>query len=270
MAKSYYEFKDSKSSKFWEIEVSGGTVTVRYGKIGTDGQTSVKKFKDPGEAKKHAAKITAEKVKKGYLVASSANSKRAAVSAIATVAGGRASGRAAMPATKSSVKPHHIAWFVTISLVTENPAEECEWFGPDASDPFPASPMVDLFLDGDEGIVGVRVDDGEIILGAEAAAEHCRAQFKSGLKPLAKGGKLHAMLNSSAAIDGAKVSWDGDALELQEDDRDHFLDACWRKGAIVVWKQIRAVDWKPKAPTELEQLLERGDHDSYEDLIAVV
>jgi len=66
MAKSYYEFKDKTSSKFWEIDTKGSTVTVRYGKIGTDGQTTVKKFGSAAAASAHAAKVTAEKVKKGY------------------------------------------------------------------------------------------------------------------------------------------------------------------------------------------------------------
>lgn len=69
MAASYFEFKDAKSSKFWEIETTGQTVTVRYGKIGTEGQTQVKEFGTAAEAADHAAKITAEKVKKGYKAA---------------------------------------------------------------------------------------------------------------------------------------------------------------------------------------------------------
>jgi len=66
MPKSYYEFKDKTSNKFWEIDTKGSTVTVRYGKIGTDGQVTVKKLGTPAEAAEHAAKVTAEKVKKGY------------------------------------------------------------------------------------------------------------------------------------------------------------------------------------------------------------
>jgi predicted DNA-binding WGR domain protein len=30
------------SSKFWEIDVDGSTTTVRYGKIGSSGQTQTK------------------------------------------------------------------------------------------------------------------------------------------------------------------------------------------------------------------------------------
>jgi len=66
MAKTYYEFKDKTSSKFWEITVKGSTVTVRYGKIGTDGQTTVKNFDSVEEAAKYADKVKAEKIKKGY------------------------------------------------------------------------------------------------------------------------------------------------------------------------------------------------------------
>ena len=62
----YFEFKDAHSSKFWEISVAGSTVTVRYGKIGTNGQTSVKELDSPEEAQEHATKQAAGKLKKGY------------------------------------------------------------------------------------------------------------------------------------------------------------------------------------------------------------
>jgi predicted DNA-binding WGR domain protein len=65
-AKSYFEYKDAKSSKFREVSVSGKKVNIRYGKIGTDGQTSLKELSTPAEAKAHAKKQAAGKVKKGY------------------------------------------------------------------------------------------------------------------------------------------------------------------------------------------------------------
>jgi predicted DNA-binding WGR domain protein len=66
MAKRYFEFKDAKSHKFWEVSVSAKKVNIRYGKVGTDGQTSVKELDTPAEAKAHADKQAAGKVKKGY------------------------------------------------------------------------------------------------------------------------------------------------------------------------------------------------------------
>jgi predicted DNA-binding WGR domain protein len=66
MAKRYFEYKDAKSKKFWEVSVSGKKVNIRYGKLGTDGQTSLKELGTPAEAKAHAEKQAAGKVKKGY------------------------------------------------------------------------------------------------------------------------------------------------------------------------------------------------------------
>jgi predicted DNA-binding WGR domain protein len=77
MAKRYFEYKDAKSKKFWEVSVSGKKVNIRYGKIGTDGQTSLKELSTPAEAKAHAEKQAAGKVKKGYKEAKVKAAKKA-------------------------------------------------------------------------------------------------------------------------------------------------------------------------------------------------
>jgi predicted DNA-binding WGR domain protein len=61
-----FEFNDGKSSKFWEIEVTGAQFAVRYGKIGTAGQVQTKEFADAAAAGKAADKLIAEKIGKGY------------------------------------------------------------------------------------------------------------------------------------------------------------------------------------------------------------
>ena len=66
MAPRYFTYKDATSNKFWEVSVSGKKVNIRYGKIGTAGQTSLKALSTPAEAKAHAEKQAAGKVKKGY------------------------------------------------------------------------------------------------------------------------------------------------------------------------------------------------------------
>jgi uncharacterized protein (TIGR02996 family) len=62
-----FEFKDGKSNKFWNIELSGKAFTVTFGRIGTAGQTQEKSF--PSEAAARAAhdKLVAEKTGKGYV-----------------------------------------------------------------------------------------------------------------------------------------------------------------------------------------------------------
>lgn len=61
-----FEFSDGKSNKFWEISSSGTEVTVRFGRIGTQGQTQTKSFPDEAAAAKHMAKLIEEKLGKGY------------------------------------------------------------------------------------------------------------------------------------------------------------------------------------------------------------
>jgi uncharacterized protein (TIGR02996 family) len=61
-----YEFSEGTSNKFWEITLEGTSFSTRYGKIGTDGQSTTKTFASPAEAKKAHDKLVAEKVGKGY------------------------------------------------------------------------------------------------------------------------------------------------------------------------------------------------------------
>ena len=55
-----FEFNDGKSNKFWEITVEGDSFTVRYGKMGTDGQTSTKTYADADKARVEADKLIAD------------------------------------------------------------------------------------------------------------------------------------------------------------------------------------------------------------------
>ncbi|WP_081099191.1 ankyrin repeat domain-containing protein [Leptospira weilii] len=64
--KHHLTYKDDKSDKFWNIEVSGKSFTVTYGKTGTAGQTQTKTFGSEEECQKEAKKLLQEKLKKGY------------------------------------------------------------------------------------------------------------------------------------------------------------------------------------------------------------
>jgi predicted DNA-binding WGR domain protein len=66
-AARYFEFIGGNSRKFWEISLSGDSFTVRFGRIGTNGQTQSKTFGDEAKARHEAQKLIAEKLKKRYL-----------------------------------------------------------------------------------------------------------------------------------------------------------------------------------------------------------
>lgn len=61
-----FEFRDGKSDKFWEITRSDNGHTVRYGRVGTDGQSTTKEFADHDKALASHDKLIAQKLKKGY------------------------------------------------------------------------------------------------------------------------------------------------------------------------------------------------------------
>jgi predicted DNA-binding WGR domain protein len=51
-----FESTDGTSSKCWEVTVTGSAVTVRYGRIGADGQTQTKPFAFPASSAAQASK----------------------------------------------------------------------------------------------------------------------------------------------------------------------------------------------------------------------
>jgi DNA ligase 1 len=61
-----FELIEGSSCKFWEVARSGREVTVRYGRIGTGGQSRVKPRASEEAAQDHMADLIGEKVGKGY------------------------------------------------------------------------------------------------------------------------------------------------------------------------------------------------------------
>ncbi|MBL4634280.1 MAG: leucine-rich repeat domain-containing protein [Kofleriaceae bacterium] len=64
--RTYLEFIDGKSEKFWQIVVTGSQYEVTYGKIGKNGSSKTKEFASTEAAQKDADKLIASKKKKGY------------------------------------------------------------------------------------------------------------------------------------------------------------------------------------------------------------
>ncbi|MEN3540302.1 DUF4132 domain-containing protein [Microbispora sp. ZYX-F-249] len=54
------------SAKFWEVRQDGTELNIRYGRVGTAGQTQVKSFDSAAAAEAAAGKLVAEKLRKGY------------------------------------------------------------------------------------------------------------------------------------------------------------------------------------------------------------
>lgn len=68
--RTYLELSEAEGAhKFYEVVVEGSTLTIRYGRIGDNGQTKVTQCASPEKAKAEAAKKIGEKTRKGYAAA---------------------------------------------------------------------------------------------------------------------------------------------------------------------------------------------------------
>lgn len=62
-----FELKEGSSSKFWQIELSGPSFTVCFGRIGTAGQTQRKDWPSAAKAQAECEKLIEQKTGKGYV-----------------------------------------------------------------------------------------------------------------------------------------------------------------------------------------------------------
>jgi predicted DNA-binding WGR domain protein len=85
------------ASKFWEAEVIGNQTTLRFGKIGTAGQTQVKTYGSAAEAQAAVAKATQKKLADGY-----------SADAFTSAAGG-ATATSGVTSAATGPKPHAVA-----------------------------------------------------------------------------------------------------------------------------------------------------------------
>lgn len=63
----YFEFVQGTSSKFWEVSQAGNSMTTRWGRIGSNGQSKTKTFAEEDSAATAVAKLIEEKTGEGYI-----------------------------------------------------------------------------------------------------------------------------------------------------------------------------------------------------------
>ena len=61
-----FEYIDDTSAKFWEVEQADTELNIRWGRIGTQGQSQTKSFADAAKANAAMVKLVKEKTGKGY------------------------------------------------------------------------------------------------------------------------------------------------------------------------------------------------------------
>jgi predicted DNA-binding WGR domain protein len=100
-----FELVEGSSSKFWEVELDGSELTVRFGRIGTAGQAKTKAFADAAAAQKERDALVKEKVGKGYVENAAAATNSASVASPALRPAPKAPAASAAPAPAVAAAP---------------------------------------------------------------------------------------------------------------------------------------------------------------------
>jgi predicted DNA-binding WGR domain protein len=63
----HFEFKDGKSSKFWQASQEGAQLTINWGRSGEIGETRTRTFNSPDAAFRNMCTLIGEKLANGYI-----------------------------------------------------------------------------------------------------------------------------------------------------------------------------------------------------------
>ena len=145
------ECKDAQHDKFWEGSVSDNTLTVRFGRIGTAGQTKAKKLASADAAKNELEKLIREKLGKGYVskgAKKSAPKKAAAKNAAAKMAAPKKTGAAASALLELAalLAPKNAKVASRVALALEAPEAYAKKFAEDLEDRNAEDDRVDPWL----------------------------------------------------------------------------------------------------------------------------
>ncbi|MDA7416250.1 WGR and DUF4132 domain-containing protein [Xenophilus arseniciresistens] len=149
-----FELIEGNSSKFWEIEQADKELNIRWGRIGTAGQSQTKSFDDAAKAQTAMGKLVTEKTGKGY--------KEAGVAADASIGKTEAKPKAAAPAAAAAAAPATAA-----TAGSEAPA------APEAG---PATESLDAQCERVFEAVRAQIADGALKLGDKLSAAVLKRQ----------------------------------------------------------------------------------------------
>lgn len=61
-----FRYTEGRSNKFWAIRLDGTSMITHWGRVGTVGQETTKRYSTGAQAKEAGEKLIGEKLKKGY------------------------------------------------------------------------------------------------------------------------------------------------------------------------------------------------------------
>jgi predicted DNA-binding WGR domain protein len=197
-----FEFVEGSSAKFWEISRAGCAVTVRFGRIGTQGQSSVKTLADETAAAAHETKLINEKLRKGY--AETTVPSTSAVTPVPASSGPASSGPAVSDPTASGQPISHSVAPATFDSASSGPAASDSAAssptvsGPAASSPVASGPAASSPV-ASGSAVGELVDEDVLVLPQAWARSRTPRRGSAGVGKFTPSAKARAAAEAELA-----------------------------------------------------------------------
>jgi predicted DNA-binding WGR domain protein len=173
------ECKDGAHFKFWEADVKGASLTVHFGRIGTEGQVKAKKLATPAAAQGELEKLIREKLGKGYV-------KKGGKAAKAAPSKPKDDGKsAALLALAELLAPKHAETKRRVTLALNDPAAYAKKYAEELEDRSAEDDPVDPWL----ALVTALTND-DIELGTSLDWKDSAEEIQAGLATVVAKKKL--------------------------------------------------------------------------------
>lgn len=158
-----FELIEGTASKFWEVEQAENDLNIRWGRIGTAGQSQTKSFADAAKTATALTKLVGEKTGKGY--------KEVGVSADASIGKTEAKPKAEAPAAAPAEAPAAAPVEAAAKVTASAPA-------PATPAPPPvASESLDSQCERVVEAVRIAIEDGSVKTGDKFSAAALKRQY---------------------------------------------------------------------------------------------
>lgn len=204
-----FHFREGTSNKFWAIEVQQTQFTVKFGKIGTAGQTQTKSFGSEAEALKQSQKLIAEKTGKGYVEVGSSPSGPQPELAEQAEESPPVSASSSPPSARPLKKAPEASLSATESRQPEIALDAVDWFW--KTSPRPAALPLPVSPDFDRAncLKRLRAGVGKLAVCPGMSAQEA-SFWLSALKPLTEGAHRDEVAEQLA--DQAMPKWSVSAV----------------------------------------------------------
>jgi hypothetical protein len=163
----------------------------------------------------------------------------------------------------------NLSFYISLVVTSNDLVSRCGWFGnEDAFDAFSSSDAeYSLFFnDSEDLVILINEKTEDILFGSEVVTKGIDEIFESAFNSTEK---MRSLISVRDGDSSSELYWEGDARDIPSDEKKKFKKLLTKKSSLVVWKQIREIDWVVSSVDDLKEKISQGDVNDYSDFVAV-